>query len=290
MKLRNFLFKIFIAFTLGTFLIIFLSLFVNLFLNGKGFWDPKFLLGSPEGLPPGREGGIFPAIVGTFITFLLSSVISAFLAIMTAIYVRFYVKSAKVEKIFTIIIQCISGVPSIVLGLFGYTLLVYKMGLGKSVLSASITLAIMIFPFIEVRIDKLIQNFDTEKIEIGLSLGLDKGFVIRNIVLKGIKREIIQTITLGGSLAMGATAPIMLTGAVIHAGVPNSLSSSFMSLPYHVYMLINEGISTEMGYKTAAVLIIILILINVLSMIFGRKDTKWSQRKIWAYPMVRVIL
>lgn len=256
------------------FLMVFVILFFNLFSKGAGFLDPKFIFGSPSGMPPGKEGGVFPAIVGTLITFLLSSVFSAILAIMTAIYVRFYVKSKKVEKIFEIIIQCISGVPSIVLGLFGYTLLVYKLGLGKSVLSASITLAIMIFPFIEVRIDKLFSNFDREKIEIALALGMDKGYVIRHIVLPGLKREIIQTVTLGGSLAIGATAPIMLTGAVIHTGVPKSIMSSFMSLPHHVYILINEGISTDMGYKTAAVLVLILILINILSMVIVEKRQK----------------
>lgn len=272
MRNRDFLFKIFIVFTIGIFLFLFLSLFVDLFIKGSGFLDFEFIFGSPKGMPPGKEGGIFPAIIGTFITFILSSLISAALAIMTAIYVRFYAKSKQVKKIFELIIQCISGVPSIVLGLFGYTLLVYKLRLGKSVLSASITLAIMIFPFIEVRVGKLLSNFDREKIEIALSLGMDRGYVIRRIVLKGLRREIIQTVTLGGSLALGATAPIMLTGAVIHTGVPKSIMSSFMSLPYHVYMLINEGISVSMGYKTAVVLVLILIFINILSMMIGRKD------------------
>ena len=272
---KDLIFKILLLINLMIFAFILIALFSKLIKEGAHVLSFEFLFGKPSGLPPGKEGGIFPAIVGSLFTFFLSAIISSVLALMTAIYIVFYLKRGRMKNTLRIIIQCISGIPSIVLGLFGYTLLVYKLRLGRSVLSASTTLAVMIFPFIEIRLEKLFINFDYEKIETALSLGIDKGYVIRHIVLKDLKNKIIQTITLGGSLAIGATAPIMLTGAVIHTGIPSGLLKPFMALPYHLYILINEGISTTMGYGTALVLMIILLIINTFSLLIGGKDDNY---------------
>lgn len=271
-KLKNLLFKISIGIFISIFFFVVLSLFFKLIKEGLGVININFIIDSPKGLPPGKEGGIFPAIIGTLIIFVISSLFSSVLALMTSLYIVFFMKNEKLKNIFRLIIQCISGIPSIVLGLFGYTLLVYKLKLGRSVLSASITLAIMIFPFMELRLEKLFENYEKEKIETALSLGLDKTFIILKLIIPDLKKKITQTITLGGSLAIGATAPIMLTGAVIHTGIPNSLLKPFMSLPYHLYILINEGISTEMGYGTALVLMILLTIINILSLLIGGKE------------------
>lgn len=274
-KFKDSIFKVLLFINLLIFASILIALFSKLIKEGAHVLSWNFLFESPSGLPPGKEGGIWPAIIGSLITFFLSSFISSILALMTAIYIVFYLNEGRTKNILRIIIQCISGIPSIVLGLFGYTLLVYKLRLGRSVLSASATLAVMIFPFIEIRLEKLFINYDYDKLETALSLGIDKGFVIRHIVLKGLRNKIIQTVTLGGSLAIGATAPIMLTGAVIHTGIPSGLLKPFMALPYHLYILINEGISTTMGYGTALVLMIILLIINTFSLLIGGKDDNY---------------
>lgn len=271
-KLKDNIFKILLIINISIFLFILLSLFIKLIAEGSSVLSLEFVFGSPKGLPPGKEGGVFPAITGSLITFFLSSFISSILALMTSLYIVFYLKNEKLKNMLKIIIQCTSGIPSIVLGLFGYTLLVYRMRLGRSVLSASITLAIMIFPFIEIRLEKLFLNCNRDTIENALSLGMDMGFIIRKMILKSLRNQIIQSVTLGGSLAIGATAPTMLTGAVIHTGIPKNIMKPFMSLSYHLYILINEGISTKMGYGTALVLMIILLIINILSLTFGGKN------------------
>ncbi|MDY3947565.1 MAG: ABC transporter permease subunit [Ezakiella sp.] len=270
-KFKDNFFRILIFINCAVFIIILYFLFANL-IRESGTISLDFIFGSPEGLPPGREGGIYPAIMGSLLSFFISSFISSFLAILSAIYIVFYLKNSKIKSSIRLIIQMISGIPSIVLGLFGYTMFVYRLAIGRSLLSASLTLAIMIFPFIEIRVEKLFLNFSKDIFEMALSLGLDRYFVIKKIILKALQNKIIQTITLGGSLAFGATAPIMLTGAVIYTGVPKSLLKPYMSLPYHLYILINEGISSGMGYKTAVVLMILLFIINISAMLIGGRS------------------
>lgn len=269
---NNLLFKTFIYITTSILFFILFALFYNLFKEGLKVINWEFLFGSPKGTPPGIEGGIFPAIVGSFIVFFLSSFFASVLSIATAIYTTFYMKRKSIVRILNIVIASISGIPSIVLGLFGYTLFVYSFGFGRSVLSASLTLAIMIFPFIYVRVEKLFQNYEKEKIESALSLGMDLGFTIRHIVIKDLKSKILETVALSGSLAFGATAPIMLTGAALHASIPKSMFSSFMALPHHLYILINEGISIRMGYGTGVVLMVLLMLINFFVLALGGRD------------------
>lgn len=269
---KDLLFKFLLFLNLALFLGVLFIFFSKLVRNGYQGLRPDFIFSSPSGLPPGKEGGVFPAFVGSLLVFFLSTFISTILALMTSIYIVFYSQRPRLKATMRLIIQCISGIPSIVLGLFGYTLLVYKLGLGRSVLSASITLAIMIFPFIEIRLEKLFINFSQDKIQTALALGMDKGYIIRHIVLKSLLNKIIQTASLAGSLALGATAPIMLTGAVIHTGLPKGLLKPFMALPYHLYILINEGISTSQGYKTGLVLMLVLLLVNTTSLIIGGKD------------------
>lgn len=269
---RDLLFKFLLFLNLALFLGVLFIFFSKLVINGYQGLSPDFIFSSPSGLPPGKEGGVFPALVGSLLVFFLATFISTLLALMTSIYIVFYSQRPRLKATMRLIIQCISGIPSIVLGLFGYTLLVYKLGLGRSVLSASITLAIMIFPFIEIRLEKLFINFSQDKIQTALALGMDKGYIIRHIVLKSLLNKIIQTASLAGSLALGATAPIMLTGAVIHTGLPKGLLKPFMALPYHLYILINEGISTSQGYKTGLVLMLVLLLVNTTSLIIGGKD------------------
>ena len=106
------------------------------------------------------------------------------------------------------------------------------------------------------------------------ALGVSKLYTIFKLILPMYKADIISTILLAGGFAMGATAPIILTGAVIFAPIPESIFSPVMSLPFHLYILTGEGISLEKAYATATVLIIILLVINISALILNikRKD------------------
>ncbi|ABS40560.1 phosphate ABC transporter permease PstA [Clostridium botulinum] len=258
---------------LSTFLVVFIVFFIiaYVFKNGIHTINKDFLLDNPKGMPLGKEGGIFPAIVGSLLLMFISSITASILGIATAVYLTLYNKNKKIDSIIHIIIHSISGIPSIVLGLFGYSFLVFSLDLGISLLAGAITLSIMIFPYIEVVTEKAIEEVDKKLIVSSYSLGIDKTYTFFKIILPQCIEEIVSGIMLSGGFAMGATAPIMLTSAVISAPTPDSIMSPVMALSYHLYILISQGISMENAYGTAFVLMSILIILNFLSMLIVRR-------------------
>ncbi|APQ75283.1 phosphate ABC transporter permease PstA [Clostridium botulinum] len=258
---------------LSTFLVVFIVFFIiaYVFKNGIHTINKDFLLDNPKGMPLGKEGGIFPAIVGSLLLMFISSITASILGIATAVYLTLYNKNKKIESIIHIIIHSISGIPSIVLGLFGYSFLVFFLDLGVSLLAGAITLSIMIFPYIEVVTEKAIEEVDKKLIVSSYSLGIDKTYTFFKIILPQCIEEIVSGIMLSGGFTMGATAPIMLTSAVISAPTPDSIMLPIMALSYHLYILISQGISMENAYGTAFVLMSILIILNFLSMLIVRR-------------------
>lgn len=258
---------------LSTFLVVFIVFFIiaYVFKNGIHTINKDFLLDNPKGMPLGKEGGIFPAIVGSLLLMFISSITASILGIATAVYLTLYNKNKKIESIIHIIIHSISGIPSIVLGLFGYSFLVFFLDLGVSLLAGAITLSIMIFPYIEVVTEKAIEEVDKKLIVSSYSLGIDKTYTFFKIILPQCIEEIVSGIMLSGGFTMGATAPIMLTSAVISAPTPDSIMLPIMALSYHFYILISQGISMENAYGTAFVLMSILIILNFLSMLIVRR-------------------
>lgn len=257
-------------------IIVFVIIFIFAFIFFKGFHQVNidFIFSNPKGIVLGKEGGIFPAIVGSIYTSLISCTISSILGVSSAIYLVFYNKNKFINNIFDIIFQCIAGIPSIVLGLFGYSMLVLYMGFGKSILSMSITQSIMILPFISIRMKKALNELDFNIIYCSYSLGISKLHTIRKIVLKEIGTEIISIITLANSLAIGATAPLIFTGAVINSPIANSIFKPSMALPYHLYILLTQGISEEKAYATAFVLLSIVLMLNLIALLFKLKNNK----------------
>lgn len=252
---------------LSTFLSLSLLFFLiaYVFLKAEGVIDLNFILGKPAGFPIGSAGGIWPAIVGSLLVTLIASFFATMLAFFTAVYAVFYCNEERIRLVVNLIIQCIAGIPSIVLGLFGYVFLVIKLKLGLSILASGLTLAIMIFPFIEIRLQKLFQETNQLLLEASASLGVNRSYTIIKLLLPMYRKQILSIITLASGFAMGAAAPVMLTGCMINAPVPKSLLSPFMSLPYHLYVLIGEGISLENAYGTAFVLMILVLIINLLA-------------------------
>lgn len=262
--MNNFFLRFWTA--LSTFLsagvLVFLIVYV---FSQAGGIDLNFILGKPAGFPVGSAGGIGPAIVGSLLVTLIASLVAVILAFFTAVYLVIYCHDDRISLVVNLIVQCIAGIPSIVLGLFGYAFLVIKLKLGLSILASGLTLAIMIFPFIEIRIQKLFQETNKQLLEASASLGINRSYTVIKLLLPMYRKQILASITLASGFAMGAAAPVMLTGCVMNAPAPKSLSSPFMSLPYHLYVLMGEGISLENAYGTAFVLMMIVLLLNLLA-------------------------
>lgn len=254
-----------------------LFLFAYIFVLGRPAITWEFLTGTPKGSILGSEGGILPAIVGSLLFTLVACVFGGILGIATALYLVFYCKSPRLTVVIQTVIQCIAGVPSIVLGLFGYSMLVMHLGIGRCLLAGGITQGIMVLPFIEIRAEKVFREFPQELVNAAYALGVSQAHVLRTIVLPGCRGGLVSGVILGACYAMGAAAPLIFTGAVVNAPVPRSLLTPAMALPNHLYALLTQGISTTNAYGTAFVLMAIVLVSNLLATVYANgRSKKWK--------------
>ena len=154
----------------------------------------------------------------------------------------FYAKEGRKKESLHFFIHLLSGVPSIVLGLFSYSLFVYQLKLGRSVLSGAIALAIMIFPFMEIRMEKIFEEVPKSYLHSSESLGCSKGYTLRKLVLPYTLPELLSTMLLAFCFALGATPPILFTRGVTFAKSPTSLLSPAMALPLHLYLHLYKAV------------------------------------------------
>lgn len=255
-----------------------LFLFVYVFIRGAGTITWEFLSQPPKGAILGMEGGVWPAIVGSLCFTAVAIVLGGIPAIAAALYIVFYCENRRIEKAFHTVIRCISGIPSIVLGLFAYSFLVRELQWGRCILSSSVALGIMILPFVEVRAEKAFQELPKAVVLSSYALGCSKRYTIMKIVLPACKGELISGLMLGGCYAMGATPPLIFTGGVAYASIPTSLMKPAMALPLHLYLLLAQGATSfDMAYGTAFVMMTIILISNLLATIYAaRSHAKWK--------------
>ncbi|MEG0156121.1 MAG: phosphate ABC transporter permease PstA, partial [Anaerovoracaceae bacterium] len=157
--------------------------------------------------------------------------------------------------------EVLAGIPSIIFALFGFAFFVVFLGMGWSVLSGGLTLAVMILPTIIRATEEALKTVPMSYREGSLSLGATKWYTIRKVVLPCCKQGILTGLILGLGRAIGETAAVMLTvGGSLQ--MPASVMDSTRTMAVHLYMLASEGLSEEKTYATAALLIIIVLLIN----------------------------
>lgn len=254
---------------------IILFLFGYVFYRGAGTISWEFLTEAPKGAVLGEEGGIFPAIVGSLCFTATAIVLGGVPAIATALFMVFYCKSKKLNGTIRTVIQCISGIPSIVLGLFAYSFLVRDLSWGRCILSSGVALAIMILPFIEVRAEKAFRELPAQMIQASYALGCSRFYTVWRIVLPACKGELVSGVILGGCYAMGATAPLIFTGAVAYSSLPSSLMAPAMAMPMHLYLLVAQGAtSMDMAYGTAFVMMALILISSLLATIYARRSQK----------------
>lgn len=229
-------------------------------------WD--FLTKAPEdGM---TAGGIFPAIVGTFYLILGSSLISFPIGIMSGIYMNEYATNGKLIRFVRIMTNNLSGVPSVVFGLFGMSLFVNTLGWGDSIIAGSFTLALMSLPLIIRTTEEALKSIDDSFRHGSLALGATKLQTISRVVLPMAFPNIITGLILSVGRVSGETAPILFTvAAYFLPQLPESIFDQCMALPYHLYVISTSGTDIEasrgMAYGTALVLIGIVLVVNLLA-------------------------
>lgn len=260
-------------FTIG----ITLFLFLFVFWKGKDVISISFLLEEPSGMPVGTEGGIFPALIGSIYLGALSAIIGGVVGIGSAAYLTFYSAQGRFHNMVKAALFGLSGIPSILFGLVGYTLLIYHFAMPRSLICAAITVSVMIVPFVAIRAKKIFGEKAIEYMKNSESLGISKEYAFRKLILPVCLPELLGTVALGMAYGMGAVAPILYTGAVMQASTPQKLTDPFMSLPYHLYMLVSNGFSLEYAYGTAFVLMAFLLIIQLLCKLvsYFRDDAGW---------------
>ena len=269
LKLRKWLDWLWLAIFWGAgllILLILLGILGYLFYQGWSSLSLEFLTMTPKGSPLGAEGGVWPAIKGTIFLVLIAVAAAVVPGIITAIYLAEYGEVTKIKGLINITVQCMAGIPSIVTGLFGYSLFVVYMGYGISLLAGGLTLGIMIFPVIVVTArDALLAVNDKYRL-VGISLGVSRWYILVRIIFPQALPSILSGVLLAMGYAAGATAPIMVTATVILAGSSGALLEPVMALPYHLYILFSQQISLEKAYGTALLLVLMLLFINVAAL------------------------
>lgn len=259
-------------------LVILLAIIIYLIGRGGSFINLEFLLESPKGFPLGTEGGIFPAIKGTLWLILLALVISIVPGLLTAIYLSEYGRSGRLSSFINLLVQSMTGVPSIITGLFVYALGVVTLGWGISLLAGGVALAIMIYPVIVVSSRNALLAVDENYRLIANSLGVSKSYTLYRIILPRAAAGILAGVLLALGYAAGATAPIMVTAAAIIASSSGALFEPVMALPYHLYILFTEHASINHAYATALVLVSLLLFINILALSLNSLQERINRR------------
>lgn len=247
--------------------------------NGASAISWEFLTAMPRaGM---REGGIMPAIVGTFCLVFGAVAFALPLGLCAAIYLSEYSKDTPMNRVVRLAIINLAGVPSVVFGLFGLALFVTFFRFGSSILAGSLTLGVMILPVIITSAREALDSVPKSFREVSLSLGATKLQTIRHAVLPHALPGILTGAILGVGRAAGETAPILFTVAAFYLPrLPQGVFDQVMALPYHLYVLSTQvpNVSVETRYGTALVLLSIVLIMNLIAVTIRshyRTKKKW---------------
>lgn len=248
---------------------ILVSIIGYVMVKGISSINLAFLLEAPR--RAGAQGGISTTIVGTVYLTVLALLIAVPIGVGAAVYLEEYAHSqSKFAYIVNLTAETLAGIPSIVFGLFGFVFLVIFLDLGWSLLSGSITVAIMILPTITRTAQEAILTLPREYRENSLALGGSKWQTVWKVILPFALPGIVTGIILSIGRAIGETAALILT-AGSSLGMPMSVFDPARTMSVHLYMLAMEGISMDRAFGTAFLIIILILIINYLANLSLRK-------------------
>lgn len=256
-----------------------LAIIAYIFWNGFPALSREFLFSMPSsGM---REGGIWPAIVGTLYLTLGTAVIAVPIGLLAAIYLSEYAPDSPFTRTIRIAIVNLAGIPSVVYGLFGLALFVLFLRLGSSILASCLTLSIMTVPVIISTAEEALRAVPQSFRVVSISMGGTRWQTIRRVVLPQALPGILTGVILGLERAAGETAPILFTGAAYFLPhLPNSIFNETMALPYHLFVISTQvpGMPVRLQYGTALVLLIFVLAMNLIATLirsYFRRKRQW---------------
>ena len=217
---------------------------------------------------------VLPALVNTLTVTFLALLIAVPLGVFSAVYLVEYAKKGnRFVSLVCITAETLSGIPSIVYGLFGYLLFVTTLNFVYSLLSGALTLSIMILPVTMRTTEEALLGVPDAYREGSFGLGAGKLRTVFHVVLPSAVPGILAGVILATGRIVGETAALIFTTGTV-AQIPDSIMGSGRTLAVHLYALWNEGLNTDKAYATAVVLLVIVAAINTLSAFVAKKITK----------------
>lgn len=255
------------------------AIFGLLVLRGAPALSLEFLFTAP--LSGMTAGGIWPAIVGTMWLVGVSLVVSAPIGVLAAVYLNEYARESWFTRVINLAIVNLAGVPSIVHALFGVAAFVLFLDFGTSILSASLTIAIMTMPVIIAATKQALAAVPMSFREACWNVGASRWQTVWHVVLPNSIAGILTGVILEVSRAAGETAPILFTGAAVFVPMlPTSVNDQCMALSMHLFVVSTQvqNVPERITYGTALVLVLFVILVNTASIILRsrlRRRRKW---------------
>lgn len=261
---------------------VFLALFLaRMFSQGARVLSWEFIFTAPRDAM--RAGGIYPALVGTFLLTALAMLVALPLGIFTAVWLTNYGRPVWLVSILRVAINTLAGTPSIIFGLFGMAVFANLLGFDISLLSGGLTLAILALPVIINNTEQALRGVPADFRESSLALGATTRQTISRVLLPTALPNILTGAIISIGRVAGETAPIIFTAATFYSRqLPRGLSDEVMALPYHIYALMTEGThpaqQVPIAYGTALVLLLLVIAVSAVAIFIRasiRRKRQW---------------
>lgn len=247
---------------------------LDIVTKGIGVINWEFITAAPRvGM---TEGGIFPAIIGTFYVTLITIAFAVPLGVAAAIYLNEYAVQGRFTRLVRMSLRNLAGVPSIVFGLFGMAVFVKLFGFGPSLIAAGLTLGLLTLPVTVTAAEEALITVPQSFRAGSFALGATRWQVVRTVVLPRAIPGILTGTILGLARAAGETAPILATGAAFFLPhLPDSIKSQFMALPYHLFIMSTQhhalAVVRPIAYGTALVLVTLVCLLNLAAVLMRKR-------------------
>jgi len=241
-----------------------LFIIAYIFVHGLPHITWEFLSRAPRAM--GREGGVFPMIVGTAFVTGLAVLIAAPIGVATAIYLTEYTRETRLTAVIRFGADCLAGIPSIIFGLFGFVFFVITLGMGYSVLAGALTITLMVLPTIIRTSEEAIRAVPRSYREVSYGLGSSRWQMVTRVVLRCALPGIGTGIILSIGRSVSETAALLLTAGSAFE-TPQSVFDQAPTLAVNFYLLATEGGSgaIQNAYASAALLIIAILVINLIA-------------------------
>ena len=254
------------GFTVG--ILIFILLFI--FIKGYKLINIDFIT---KNYSASGDGGILPMIVATLYTVFISIIVATPIGILAAIHLTEYAKQGKVVKAIRFATESLSGIPSIVYGLFGSIFFVVTLKFGYSILAGSLTVAIIILPVIIRTTEEALKAVPPAYKEASLGLGATMFQTLYKVIVPSAIPGILVGVILSVGRVIGESAAILLTAGTV-AKMPKGIMSSARTLTVQSYLVTQEAGDIEQAAAVGIVLIVIILLLNILAKIISKKFNK----------------